>query len=73
MNSENNNNKKSHSKSSPHYNKYTNICHAYIKSLDDCERKDTILPSNKETEFHCRLIRQLYDGCVEFNKKKTNK
>jgi hypothetical protein len=52
-------------------NKYINICHnTYIKSLDDCERKDKILTSNKDTEFHCRLIRQLYDGCLEFNKKK---
>jgi hypothetical protein len=49
--------------------KYNNICNTYIKSLDDCERKNKILTSNKETEFHCRLIRQLYDGCLEFNKK----
>ena len=49
-------------------NKYNNICNTYIKSLDDCERKDKILTSNKETESHCRLIRQLYDGCLEFNK-----
>jgi len=54
--------------------KYNNICNTYIKSLDDCERKDKILTSNKETEFHCRLIRQLYDGCLEFNKiKKISK
>jgi hypothetical protein len=52
-------------------NKYTNICdNTYIKSLNDCKIKDKILTFNKDTEFHCRLIRQLYDGCLEFNKKK---
>ena len=50
-------------------NKYTNICDAYIKSLEDCERKNKILSSDKYNDFHCQLVRQLFSDCIEFNKK----
>ena len=50
-------------------NKYTNICDAYIKSLEDCERKNKILSSDKYNDFHCQLVRQLFSDCIEFDKK----
>jgi hypothetical protein len=60
-------------KVSPHYNKYANNCNIYIKELNECEKKDKILSSNKENEFYCNLIKQLYDGCIGFKKNKLNK
>jgi len=61
----NNNNKDSK------HMKYIQLCNSYIKSLDECERKDKILNFNRHDEFHCRLIKQLYDGCLEFDKIKN--